>query len=352
MAGDVQIVVFLVYLPIYFGVKRKVFPFSFDILSEVNHNFSTQLKEVAKMKVLVTGGSSGMGKGVAKILAGSDNQIHEIIILCRSKERGEATVKEIKDITKNKKISLVLCDLTKLSDVRNAIKEIHSQHEFLDGIFVNAGLGYAAERVETEDGMDPHFQVNYLSQFMLTLNLLDLLEKSENGGRVIFNVTDGGEIFWDDMQMKKKWSYENGIQQAMVAKRMFFVRLHNLYRKIEESKVSFFGFKIPKAVLTNQINIIPFLMKTMAKVMNIFGAFFSIEECGMIMSPLFTEKQEERLKKSGKFITWKDKKFTEMKEDKVVFNKEMQDKLWKISVDLCKDEKTAQIAEKYTGIFN
>ena len=130
------------------------------------------------MKVLVTGGTNGMGKGVATILAESDNQTHEIIILCRSKERGEATIKELEDITKNKTISIVLCDLTKLSDVRSAIKEIHDKHEFLDGLFVNAGLGYAAKRVETEDGMDPHFQVNYLSQFMLTLNVLDLLEKS------------------------------------------------------------------------------------------------------------------------------------------------------------------------------
>jgi hypothetical protein len=181
---------------------------------------------------------------------------------------------------------------------------------------------------------------------------LDLLEKSENGGRVIFNVTEGGEIFWDDMQMKKKWGYENGIGQAMVAKRMFFVRLHNLYRKIKDSKVSFIGFQIPKTVWTNQINIIPFIMKTMAKVMKLFGRFISIEQCGVIMSPLFTEKQEESLKKSGKFVTWTDKKFTELKQDKVVFDKEMQDKLWKISVDLCKDEKTARIAEKYTGIFN
>jgi len=303
------------------------------------------------MKVLVTGGTNGMGKGVAKILAGSDNQTHEIIILCRSKELGEATVKELEVTTKNKNISIVLCDLTKLSDVRNVIKEIHSQHAFLDGLFINAGLGYAARRVETEDGMDPHFQVNYLSQFMLTLNLLDLLEKSESGGRVIFNVTEGGEIFWDDLQMKKKWNYENGIHQAMVAKRMFYTRLHNLYWKTKESKLSFFGFQIPKTVWTNQINIIPFMMKTMAKIMKFFGTFISIEECGIIMSPLFTEKQEESLKKSGKFITWRKNKFIELKEDKAVFDKAMQDKLWKISSSLCKDEKTAQIAERLETDF-
>ena len=298
------------------------------------------------MKVLVTGSTNGMGKGVAQVLAGIDDQLHEIIILCRSKERGEATIKELEATTKNNKISMVLCDLTKLSEVRNAIKEIHSQHEFLDGLFVNAGLGYAAKRIETEDGLDPHFQVNYLSQFMLTLNLLDLLEKSEFGGRVIFNVTEGGEIFWDDMQMKKKWGYEDGIHQAMVAKRMFCDRMHNIYKKTNDSRVSFIGFQIEKTVWTNQINIIPFFMKTMATMMKLFGTFISIEECGTIMAPLFTESQEESLKNSGKFITWKNNKFTEMKQDDYATDKKLQDKLWNISLDLCKDEKTVQIAGK------
>jgi len=153
--------------------------------------------------------------------------------------------------------------------------------------------------------MDSHFQVNYLSQFMLTLNLLNLLENSKNGGRVIFNVTRGGKIFWDDIQMKKNWSYENGIHQAIVAKRMLLVKLHDLYKSVKGSKVSFIGFEISKTVWSNQINIIPVSMKIMATMMKYFGTFISIEKCGMIMAPLFTENQEESLKKSGKFVTWK-----------------------------------------------
>ena len=286
-----------------------------------------------------------MGKGVAKVLAGIDNQIHEVIILCRSKALGESTIKEIENSTMNKKMSIILCDLAKLSDVRNAISEIQSKHKFLDCIFINAGLGYAAKRVETEDGMDSHFQVNYLSQFMLTINLLKLLEKSASGGRVIFNVTEGGQILWDDMQMKNKWGYEKGIHQAMMAKRMFLVKLHNLYRNKKGSNLSFIGFQISKTVWSNQLNIIPTYMRIMATIMKYLGTFITIEKCGEIMSPLFTEKQEKSLKKSGGFITWKKNEFIEIKEDEIILNQEMQDRLWNASLQLCKDKKTSQIAE-------
>jgi len=297
------------------------------------------------MKVLVTGGTNGMGKGVAKVLMEVDNQTHEVILLCRSKELGEATIREIGNSTLNKKISFVLCDLARLRDVRNVISEIQNKHNYLDCIFINAGLGYAAKRVETEDGMDSHFQVNYLAQFMLTLNLLNLLENSENGGRVIFNVTRGGKIFWDDIQMNKNWSFENGIHQAMVAKRMFLVKLHDLYNGVNGPKVSFIGFEISKTVWSNQLNIIPVSMKIMATIMKFFGTFISIEKCGEIMAPLFTESQEKSMKKSGKFVTWKKNGFIGMKEEETAFSQEMQDKLWKISLELCNDETTTKISD-------
>lgn len=301
------------------------------------------------MKVLITGGTNGMGKGVAKVLSAIDNQLHEIIILCRSKKLGEELIKEFENTTSNKKISYILCDLTKLSDVRNAIQEIQAKHEFLDGIFINAGLGYASNRVETEDGMDQHFQVNYLSHYMLTLNLLNLLEKSESGGRIIFNVTLRGKIFWDDIQMREKWGYVASIQQAMVAKRMFLAKLHHLYRMRKGPKLSFIGFQIPKTVWSNQLTIIPTSMRVMATIMKWLGTFISIEKCGEIMAPLFIENQEESLKKSGRLITWKSNHFIGIEEDEDVLDNKLQDRLWKISLELCDDEKTSQIAASFNN---
>ena len=287
-----------------------------------------------------------MGKGVAKVLAGIDNQAHEIILLCRSKDLGEDTIREIGSYTGNSKLSLVLCDLARLDDVRSAIGEIKTSHGYLDCIFINAGLGYAAGRVETGDGMDSHFQVNYLSQFMLTLNLLSLLENSQIGGRVIFNVIRGGKIFWDDIQMKQNWSFEYGIHQSMVAKRMFLAKLQYLYKGYEGPKISFIGFEISKTVWSNQINIIPASMKAMATIMKFLGTFISIERCGLIMAPLFTESREDSLKKSGKFVTWKRNEFLEIKKKEMIFSQEALDKLWKISLDLCNDEPTFAVSDR------
>jgi hypothetical protein len=131
----------------------------------------------------------------------------------------------------------------------------------------------------------------------------------------------------------------------MVAKRMFLVKLHDLYKGVNAPKVSFIGFEISKTVWSNQLNIIPTTMKIMATIMKFFGTFISIEECGMIMAPLFTENREESLKKSGKFVTWKKIEFIGINEEETVLDREMQEKLWKISLELCNDETTTKISD-------
>lgn len=298
------------------------------------------------MRVLVTGGTNGMGKGVARALSRCDGSGHEVIILGRSSERCESTVQEIRNDTRNSNVSFVKCDLARLRDVKHVIGELCADPRALDGVFINAGLGYAPKREETEDGMVAHFQVNYLSQFMLTLHLLPLLERSTCGGRVIFNVTRGGKIFWDDLQMKQKWSYEAAIQQAMVAKRMFYGRLHELVRHARMVRTSCFGFEIPKTVWTNQVNIIPGTMRAMATVVRWMGGFMSIDECGETMAPLFTEDQEASLARSGKFMTATKHGFVEKQEVASVSNRALQEKLWNISLDLCHDDATRRIADE------
>jgi hypothetical protein len=68
------------------------------------------------------------------------------------------------------------------------------------------------------------------------------------------------------------------------------------------------------------------------------------------MAPLFTEGQAESLNKSGKFITWKEGQFIEKAEDEFVLDRETQDRLWKLSLELCNDEETRRISREHLGI--
>lgn len=103
--------------------------------------------------------------------------------------------------------------------------------------------------------MVSYSQINYLSPIMLTLNLLNLFEKSETDGRVILNVYRCGKIFWDEIQTNKNRGYVNGIHQAMAAKRMFLVKevlffywlvILSFYHGLEKSQETnhFLGFML------------------------------------------------------------------------------------------------------------
>jgi len=297
------------------------------------------------MKVLITGGTNGMGKGVAKVLANYPGEKNEILLVCRSVKLGQQTMDEIKMDNAFAKISMVICDLSDMNSVKSAALEIKTKHDFIDSIFINAGIGYASCRVETIDGMDSHFQVNYLSQFYLAAQLLVLLEKSTRGGRVIYNATPGGKIFWDDMQMIKNWNYVHAIQQAMVAKRMLLITLHDLYKR-RSNKVSFIGFSIHKTVWSNQLNIIPTHMRIAATVMKALGTFISIEECGKTMAPLFLETASETLERSGCLLTWKNGSFKTLEEDEEVLNMAKRKDLLDYSIHQCKDGSVEAVLDR------
>ena len=300
------------------------------------------------MKVLITGGTNGMGKGVAKALAA--NKDVELVILGRSEPLLRAVTAELAALSAPERISSVCCDLSRLRDVHTAIDALRARHTGLDAVFVNAGLGYAPRHELTADGLDPHFQVNYLSHFMLVLNLLDLLEGSKHGGRVIFNAPGFGELNWDDLQLKQaKWNTEFAVGQGMVAKRMFAMRLHELYAARSAPSVSTYSFEIPKTVWSNQLTIIPSGMRAMATVMKWFGQFISIDECGEIMAPLFLESRDECAKKSGRLVTLKKGELRDVEKNPMVLDAEQRARMWKLSLELCHDERTTRAAERLTG---
>src|SRR5919202_2288330 len=153
--------------------------------------------------VLITGGTSGIGKAAATALA---NLGAEVVVTGRNRERGEDAVEEIRRKSGSRKVSLLLADLAVQAEVRRLAEEFEASHDRLDVLVNNAGL-IQSRRTETPNGIEVTFAVNHLAPFLLTNLLLDLLKESAPS-RIITVSSDAhrwGKIDLDDLQSRKRY---------------------------------------------------------------------------------------------------------------------------------------------------
>jgi len=137
--------------------------------------------------VVITGANSGIGKELATYCAAKGANLY---MLCRSQGRAEAARKEIVDLTKNERVSIVQADVGELSQVREAVKELQSKESKIDCLVCNAGV-LLNDRQETSEGNEVTFASHLLGgSYLLSKMLLPQLTEASDG-RVIF-VTSGG----------------------------------------------------------------------------------------------------------------------------------------------------------------
>jgi len=138
---------------------------------------------------------------------GLANQNATLILACRdAKKTGEA-IQEIKEKTKNEKITYMRLDLSSLESVKEFVDNFKKQYEKLDILVNNAGIIGVRKREVTKDGFESQFGVNYLGHFYLTSLLLDYLKKSE-GSRVITlssTMHQVVRIAWEDLLSEKSY---------------------------------------------------------------------------------------------------------------------------------------------------
>jgi NAD(P)-dependent dehydrogenase (short-subunit alcohol dehydrogenase family) len=116
-----------------------------------------------------------------------------------------------------------LADLSSLDEARRLSRDVLREHERLDILVNNAGV-VVPERRESRDGHELTFAVNYLSHFLLTLELLPLLRAGR--GRVV-NVASVGQhaIDFDDVMLERAYEPMRAYAQSKLAQIMFTFEL-------------------------------------------------------------------------------------------------------------------------------
>jgi NAD(P)-dependent dehydrogenase (short-subunit alcohol dehydrogenase family) len=153
--------------------------------------------------VLITGSTDGIGKATALGLArmGARVMLHG-----RDQEKGRRVLEEIIRTTGSDQLDLFIADLSSQKQVRKLAADVVERHERLNVLINNAGT-FQFERSLTEEGLETTFAVNYLAPFLLTHELLKLLEESRPSR--IVNVASiahrSASIDWSNLQGERHY---------------------------------------------------------------------------------------------------------------------------------------------------
>jgi NAD(P)-dependent dehydrogenase (short-subunit alcohol dehydrogenase family) len=137
-------------------------------------------QDLAGKVFLVTGATDGIGKAAATEFA---RRGAKLTIVGRNKEKTAQVLKELKEASGNNDLDLLVCDLSRMADVKRAAEEFKAKHDRLDVLVNNAGATFKAP-VLGPDGFELTFALNHLAYFQLTTSLLDLIRKTP-GARVV-----------------------------------------------------------------------------------------------------------------------------------------------------------------------
>lgn len=187
-----------------------------------------QILPLAGKTILITGATSGIGLAAAQELAGLGA---EILGVGRSSQRCDQTAEMIRNATSNPNISFFTADLSAQRQVRRVAEEVtaHIKNNSgrLDVLVNNAGAVSTWYRA-TEDGYELQFAVNHLAAFLLTHELLPLLQAAPEAR--ILTVTSRSHrrmrIFWKDVMLRRYYFILLAYKQSKLANVMFTIGIN------------------------------------------------------------------------------------------------------------------------------
>lgn len=180
------------------------------------------MRALEQQTILITGATDGLGRAVASELAAAGATV---LVHGRDDSRGHETVRKIVDDTGNRRVHWLRADLASLVEVRGLADQVIAEYSELDALVNNAGIGTTlpgdGRRMESRDGYELRFAVNYLAGYLLTRRLIPLLAQSAPAR--IVNVASAGQapIDFEDVMLERRYDGGRAYAQSKLAQVMF-----------------------------------------------------------------------------------------------------------------------------------
>ncbi|KAK0108672.1 hypothetical protein ONS95_003464 [Cadophora gregata] len=150
--------------------------------------------------ILITGPNGGIGFGfISQFLKSPYAHTHSAIYAVRDPAKATDLKTALLKAPKSHNYILLAIDLTSQSSIHSFAKDINSRISSgsippISALILNAGVQDTAREHFTADGFERTFFVNYLANFLLTLLLLESMDKGH--GRVIYVGSTSSDVRW------------------------------------------------------------------------------------------------------------------------------------------------------------
>ncbi|RUS34753.1 hypothetical protein BC938DRAFT_478748 [Jimgerdemannia flammicorona] len=183
---------------------------------------------------VVTGANTGMGKICATVLA---KKGAHVFLACRTASKTNPVIAEIKSTTGNDKVEFLELDLLSLASVASCAETFKARKLPLHLLLNNAGV-MASPFSLSADGLESQFATNHVGHFLLTTQLLSILEASAPSRIVVVSsmghiITYGG-LGLEDLNDPNKYNPWFAYGRSKLAN-ILFVR--ELTKKLEAKGV-------------------------------------------------------------------------------------------------------------------
>ncbi|OCQ19183.1 oxidoreductase [Pseudoalteromonas luteoviolacea] len=159
-----------------------------------------------KKTILITGSTDGIGLATAKTML---SRGHCVLLHGRSQNKLESVYGELSAQFGQDMVYRYRADLSIAQELRSLVAAVRRDHDSLDVLINNAGVFNIAQTVSA-DNLDVRFMVNTIAPFILTEQLLELLNQQSR----IVNLSSAAQAPFSAEEITKPSALSNGAVYA------------------------------------------------------------------------------------------------------------------------------------------